>query len=341
MPNLRFYIRTEGSSRVGLGHLFRTLTLARKIKETFGIKPVFWLSGGGVAAGMVKKSGFSLKIFGPGRSPEQENKALLLNLRNGCLPVLIVDLPRLEGYENRRGLLITIVNEKRDTRAGDIVIDVFSQFRKKSFSSPGLYLSGPAYQVLREEFLLYRKRYRPRKRLRRILITFGGSDPYGATLKLIKIISRLPSGLSFTLLIGPAFSHRLPAQTRPSNLKIISSSRQMARLMSQYDLCISGFGVTAYELACLGVPTLVVGQVDRELNFIRHFCRRSGAINLGSHRYLYPGKVKKVLDSVMDFQVRKKMWSKARQTVDGRGLERIIKAIATLVMKAGIKPDDS
>lgn len=338
IPRLRFYIRSEGSSRVGLGHLFRTLALARKIKETFTIKPVFWLSGGKVAAGMVKKSGFSLKIFGPASSPQQESKALLFNLRNGCLPVLIVDRPRLDGYENlglkKRALLITIVNEKRRRVAGDMVIDVFSQFRKKSFSSPGLYLSGPAYQVLREEFLLYRKRYRPRKRLRRILITFGGSDPYGATLKLIKIIPRLPTGLSFTLLIGPVFSHRLSAKTRPPNFKIIYSSRQMARLMSQYDLCISGFGVTAYELACLGVPTLVVGQVDRELNFISHFCRRSGAINLGSHRHLYPGKVRKAIESVRDFQVRKKMWSKARQTVDGRGLERIINAIATLWHKA-------
>jgi hypothetical protein len=35
----------------------------------------------------------------------------------------------------------------------------------------------------------------------------------------------------------------------------------------------------------------------------------------------------------MDFQVRKKMWRQARSLVDGRGLDRIVKAIAALIMK--------
>lgn len=329
---LAFYIRTEASHSAGFGHLFRTLALAKKIKEAFKIKPVFLLSGEDRAKMIVIESGFFAEAV-QNRGARAERDAILSRLKEGVFSLFAIDLARIKDYENldlkRRGAILTIMNERTRRPAGDIIIDVLGQVSQNS-TNRRIVLRGPAYQILREDFLCYRKIYKPRKELKDVFVTFGGSDPYGVTARILSMLGAFPS-LSFTAVLGPAFRHKIKGKA--GNIRIITAPDDMPRLMSGFDLAICGFGITSYELACLGVPAFIVGQVSSQKKFIREFSQLSGSADLGMYSSLTAKKLGEALEGVSAYSARKEMWKRARLVVDGRGAQRVVRAISFLVRR--------
>ena len=64
-------------------------------------------------------------------------------------------------------------------------------------------LTGLDYLILNKDIAKYK---RVRKRIENIIVTFGGSDTYGVTLKVVGILKWLKK--KATLHMGPSFKHR-------------------------------------------------------------------------------------------------------------------------------------
>lgn len=62
--------------------------------------------------------------------------------------------------------------------------------------------SGKEYMILNPEIARYRRR---RTALNKILVTLGGSDTYGVTVKVVKILKE--KGLKADIVTGPDFQH--------------------------------------------------------------------------------------------------------------------------------------
>lgn len=337
MDRLAFYIRTEASNRAGLGHLFRMLAVSDRIYRVSGIKPLFLLTGERSALEIIKKRGFKLRFLD--RYIKSEKDILFSILRENFLSVFIVDLPDLEGYrglrEGNKYIFVTLANKKTESVCGDIVIDVERQLKLKK--RPGqILLPGHLYQILREEILAYRKRYMPRKKLKDVLVTFGGSDPYGVTLEILDMIPRISKEILFTVLLGPAFRHSrlyLKKYLNAPNIKLVSSPTDVLELMAGFDMAICGYGITSYELACLGVPSLIVGQVERQRNIIRRFSHLTGSIDLGMHTRLRWQRLKREIERLEEFSIRSQMWRKSRLAIDGLGARRVADNIFSEIEK--------
>lgn len=142
---------------------------------------------------------------------------------------------------------------------------------------PYAILAPGAALLLGDPFLLLRREIRqaaaaPRSPLAdraSILLTFGGSDPAGLTVPVVKRLApSLPSAVWLDVVAGgsnPALDCIRAACARfPGTVRLHVDSRQMGALMAGAGLCLTAGGGTVAELAALGVPSLLAIVADNQ-----------------------------------------------------------------------------
>lgn len=121
------------------------------------------------------------------------------------------------------------------------------------------FLSGIEYFVFDKEILKIKKENLTKEDY--ILISFGGSDVCGITVKVIKILSNM--GYNLKVVYSESFSekdineiHRLKSPT----IDIYKEPKNFFRLLKSAKLLITSIGLTKYEAFYLSVPVLVVSD---------------------------------------------------------------------------------
>ena len=138
-------------------------------------------------------------------------------------------------------------------------------------SKAKLYI-GFKYFILKKEFTDNSQK-KIKNKVPKILISLGGSDPDNHTLIFLKLLLKLKISEVFqiTILLGPGFAYHDELQNfiKIKNLviDIVSNPFKVSKVFKSIDLGIISFGVTAYELAAIGVPALYFCRTkDHELS---------------------------------------------------------------------------
>ena len=115
--------------------------------------------------------------------------------------------------------------------------------------------------MLRDEFTSIKKV----KKSNKILLSFGSTDPYLITEKILFQILKNKSFFSnyeFILVVGPQFSrYNIISDfihSNSLNVKIIQSPSNIVDIFSSCFMAYISFGVTAYELASLNIPFISI-----------------------------------------------------------------------------------
>lgn len=185
------------------------------------------------------------------------------------------------------------------------------------------FLLGTKYALLRKEF-----RNIPPKEIKdtaeNILITMGGSDPSGFTLKILEIIKDRKD-LKIDVVIGASFEEKLVNEInelikRSGNISTYHdvNAEIMKELMIKADIAISAGGSTLYELAAAGVPTLVIIAADNQIRNVEYMSKAECIFNLGFevNKDIFRENFNKLLfDSVK----RREMSSNGQKILNGEG----------------------
>ena len=154
---------------------------------------------------------------------------------------------------------------------------------------------GPAFFCPRDEFRIIQQKKMP-ETIKRILVTFGGTDPCRLTEKVLEAIvgicKRYEIELSVVLGIGV---DDVEAYDRWKNdATIYRDVRNMAELMHSADLAFTSAGRTVFEMAAVGVPGIVLAQNARELT---HSIAGSGCgfINMGLGENIKDSEIQQTL----------------------------------------------
>lgn len=117
-------------------------------------------------------------------------------------------------------------------------------------------LKGLEYLILDKAIDRYK---RIRKRADRILVVLGGSDTYGVTIKVVRILKGL--GMPATIITGPLFRQEAELK-KVINTKFIvkKSVPSLIEEFSGYDLAITGGGITPFEANGSGLPCIVIAN---------------------------------------------------------------------------------
>lgn len=117
-------------------------------------------------------------------------------------------------------------------------------------------LKGIEYLILNSEIDIYKKE---RKKIEKVLVTLGGSDTYGVTIKVIKLLKKY--NIKATIHTGPSFIHTNELEKElTKEYKLIKHVHSFIEEFSKYDLAITGGGITPFEANASGLPCLIVAN---------------------------------------------------------------------------------
>jgi spore coat polysaccharide biosynthesis predicted glycosyltransferase SpsG len=324
---LRVIILADGNNKIGMGHVYRSFNLAKKLRKN-GFNVVF------LTQTIQSKKIFS-QIFDCKFSQKLNNDITKNFLKNFCPDIIILD--KLKETKKNLSFLHEfcpimgidyIGKHKTLIDFGINILYPKSGISKNSYSSLD-------FSILDEKFQRCKKK-KITKEINSIIILQGGADTYCFTPKIIKAVSSLNGNFKISVVLGPSFkcwtklNQVLKESTK--SVTIYRNVKNMSSLMQKADLAVTAGGNTLLELACLGIPSLVVcGEKFEEETAIllekKDFC-----INTGFGGQLTSSKIHYYLTKIItDYALRKKMHKIGPKLVDGKGSLRIAKILQTKI----------
>jgi UDP-2,4-diacetamido-2,4,6-trideoxy-beta-L-altropyranose hydrolase len=192
-------------------------------------------------------------------------------------------------------------------------------------------LLGSRYALLRQEFLTWHGwRRETQSMARRVLVTMGGGDSDNVTLKVINALEQVQlNGLEAVVVVGGSNPHgeSLRSASRNSQVKIRleRDPLNMPELMAWADVAISASGSTCWELAFMGLPSLVVAIADNQLGVAKQLETLGMAVNLGWHRQVTLSQMAQSLkDLLASDERRTALAQRCHAQVDGDGVDRVL-----------------
>jgi UDP-2,4-diacetamido-2,4,6-trideoxy-beta-L-altropyranose hydrolase len=327
-------LRADAYAEIGTGHLMRCIVLGQGIMERGGeVVFITYCSSAGLVS-RLKNEGFSLHLLNvPGSLTES------LGLIEKERPDWVV----LDGYHFDSGyqkamkdagykLLVIDDYVRLDYYYADIILNQNYGAEEIQYNTGKgtKLLLGTKYVMLRREFLKYRESERKSPEFAgNLLITMGGADTGNSTLKVLKAVNLIKSALNVKIVLGAANPHyeMLARESEGSShsIEILSEVEDMAPLMAWADAAVSAGGSTVWELAFMGLPSLLCIVADNQVNAVSCLVRDGVFMSLGYQ--LEMGEIKKaemIQQLLKDKARRSALAEKGRAMVDGKGIIRII-----------------
>ncbi len=314
---MKILFRLDASSNVGLGHLRRTMALAKALAQRNHAS--FFLIDG---------HGEELPI--PLLFPRVNS-----SVENAPWDIVIVDSYSIKPREYQElatcARRCVVVSDGKDNGfACDALIDhnVYATEAMYAHRQSGktLLWVGPQYAMMQEEIVRARSQFVMRPKAQTLLLTLGGGTNRDAILYWLDCIARNVNDVQIVLLTSAPVL--LPDGIR---CRVICAPPDVGMVMSQADIALSAAGVTSLELACIGVPAMHVVLADNQ-TLGAHAAEREGiGINLGSAEQWNPNKFLKAYEQLRSADNRHRMSQRGRLLVDGSGPQRLVTALEKLV----------
>jgi UDP-2,4-diacetamido-2,4,6-trideoxy-beta-L-altropyranose hydrolase len=197
-------------------------------------------------------------------------------------------------------------------------------------------LLGPQFALLRPQFVTARAQARPRRgEIGRVLVFFGGSDPDGLTEQTLSALAQVAPQVAVDVVLGRNMStaqrrqvEQVCAQLGQAALHI--DVADMAALMARADLALGAAGVTTWERACLGLPTLAITVAENQRGVVAAAVQRGILTWLGDAREITVEKLVQALRAAwQNPQTLAEQSRRALEWVDGEGTGRLCAAMVT------------
>lgn len=348
-----FLFRCDGSSEIGFGHIMRCLALADELREGYGCNVIFAVIHDQKAIRLIEDNEYFVETADNTRNDfiygDWLNSIVLNNNAKGIILDVRDDLP----YEALRklreqGITIVTIDDPTDRRlfADFAFYPPVPQIEGMNWNRfTGQLYVGWEWVVLRREFErklshsnIKRKEIH-QSQSPKILVTMGGSDPKGMTLKVAKALTLIEDQFEVTVILGPAFAYRRNLVELCDNLiqpyRIIENISNMADIMAEVDFAVASFGITAYELAAMHVPAIHVCLSEDHVQSAQIFQESGMATCLGLAECLTEEKIANSIKQVLFEDIPHKKFHHWSEKLDGRGAARIAQLITSKLDKGG------
>lgn len=324
---MRVYILTEGGSAIGLGHVVRCLSIAEAF-ENMKIIPIFMLKGEKDVVDDVHKVNL--------REIDWVNngKNILEELAGADIVLIDSYCAEKDFYKEVSSLVkfpVYIDDHSRIEYPRGLVINGAVGVERNMYpKNPETgYLLGAEYAPLRSCFKKVEGKD-TRKNIVEIMVTFGGGDNRGMTSKVTELLREYFPEVYKKAVIGTVFSETAINDKLDNKEEAVfrPSSHHMKQLMISCDIAVSAGGQTLYELARVGVPTIVICTADNQKTNISGF-KESGFIEYAGcwdDPYL-SWNIVRAVQKLLPEEERRKRSEIGRKLVDGRGAIRIVDEI--------------
>ena len=264
MINIAFL--TEGSSKIGMGHVYRSITFAKEMMEILGVKAYFLTKSNENVVKTIENENFT--IFKLKNDDEIVDILEELNINLIIIDNLNFEESVLSQIKDKLNIKVVMVDNlipKNDKYADVVLSLVRSNFENIDCYNKTIntrYFCGPKYLILRDEFDSFEDKKDLKPEIEDILLIFGGSDPSNHTSK---VLEELDNNLRVNIVLGPEFKYydeldRVNKKIQNKNVVIHKEPENIAELMYNADLVITSPGLSMFEATYVGSPVLAVSQ---------------------------------------------------------------------------------
>ncbi len=348
---MKIRIRTDASVRIGTGHVMRCLTLADRLKPHADVSFICQELEGDLIT-YIGSRGYevrSLPSSGGHWEIDAETTIAVLNAEAELAPVdwFIVDHYGLDaGYEsairNHVDKVMVIDDLADRPHSCDLLLDQNPYFdgskRYEGLVGQGsLLLLGPEYALLKPEFVAARKEVARTGEIRNLLLSFGGADSTGETVKSLQAIEGIQkqSGDKLRIKVLMGRINKQAEQIRALCRRMEYADcydhvENVAALMQEADLAIGSGGTTTWERCCMGLPSIVIMTADNQVELSEHAAALGVISLLGHSEHVRTDDIQAQVVRFMDNpEELLEMSARGLNLVDGLGADRTIKELFT------------
>lgn len=327
-------IRADGGKEIGLGHVMRTLVLAKELRKCLEVHYVCKdneiLYGDGIKK--IKDEGFNVIKINE-NNLISDIKKIQTEIEADLLITDSYDVD--ENYFDEMKKIFKVSGYIDDINVCKLNVDfiinqnINATSIKYNTNKETRLLLGTKYCLLREEF---RKKVdkKVNEKVENILVTVGGSDKDYNTLKLLNILKKYDFNIH--VVIGNAFEDKLIKELYDRyggkfNIKLYRDAN-MANLMKLSDLAISSSGSTLYELCAMQVPTIGIVVADNQKDICKTFNKLRVIIGTDDLIYKDLNRFSEILEKIVKNNcVRASLSVNQKELVNQNGVKLIVKNI--------------
>jgi len=337
LPRIAF--RVDGGAQIGMGHVYRSLAIANELCAISTADVQFLMSAEypeGVKA--VSSAGYTVRVVSSGGVD-----GVLEAIQEYSPNIVVNDRPFLEkDYLDALAKLgastVNLVDSLEDIeKPTELTSMIIATMHADQLELEDFY-GGPEFAILRDSFAGHAPSMR--KRVREVAVSFGGSDPQGLTLKVLRALDGIVAEreLGVKAVLGPAFSHKQELEGLLPQLryqpKLFENIEHMAEILSHADLVFCAGGMTVYEIAALGIPGIVLCQNAKEKARMERFSKFGSILHLGLGTEAAEERVQETARELMSDVGRRRLMSEAgRKLVDAKGAQRAAEVVKNAVQR--------
>jgi spore coat polysaccharide biosynthesis predicted glycosyltransferase SpsG len=349
-------IRVDGTPRAGYEGLARCLTLAAAIQRRR--RPVYFLSQlqPGSLGLQIKRAGNEwLEADSPAGSPEDATETIQ-EMRRLNPAAVVVDVPDVtQGYLTElracSRLLVSLDNQAAVRMPSHLLINPLLGPGKESYEfDPGAQL------LLGQRYALVRPEVRRLRQVRsqepppvptqgssvrntnqfRALVSLGEDDPHRRTLELAKILLNVPRVARVDVVVRSYHPDleklQALAAANPERLEVALEPNEISARIVRAHFAITNGGGWSVELACVGVPQLLIVQNEAHWPTAQRLEEEGCATCLGWHENVSAATIRQAVQNLLSDPLERQALSRcARNLIDGRGPDRLVTALEILL----------
>lgn len=253
----RVAIYVNGNNKRGMGHIYRALEIA----DEFYVKPDIYYDINQTSPKIFGKTTHNLipvdgiaELF---EKCKRNNYTMFIN------DILTTSIDYMIGLRSviPNARIINFEDDGEGIIKADLVFNAL--FNKGEF--PQVY-AGEKYYISSKIFMFYEP-VKIKNTVKNVFISFGGADPQNYSERLLNIIIKSEyKDYKFIVILGRAKENIdvLMEYNSYSNIEVLHDISNMPEVMTSCDIGITSRGRTGYELAMLGIPSIVMAQNQRE-----------------------------------------------------------------------------
>jgi len=211
------------------------------------------------------------------------------------------------------------INDYTRWKINDVLHIDWTLFRKKKLNQ--LEILGHRFVPLRKEFKVSKK-YKINKKIKNIFVFFGGSDLRNLSKKTVSYFVKYHKDININVVTKKKINYK--------NVKCFNllGAKTLIKILLKSDLVVTSGGQTLYELAHLGIPSIVFSETKYDIEDIRAWSKKGSILYTGQwNAKKFNINLRKNLKKIESIEFRKKMIKRMKKIIDGRGALRLAKKI--------------
>lgn len=351
MCQVKVLFRVDAGQEIGSGHFMRCRILAHALREREVQTGFITSTADNPFIAEAKTEKYPVVTLPKEKAEDAETLIQAVQDRNLECKLIVVDDHRdgfhSVGFQNtvrQAGVKLMMISFRHDCHfVADVVHNQNLLALERDYSADNHtdLLLGPRYAVLKQDFQdLQTEDVSVPERARTVLVTFGGADYTNQTRKVVAALGKADLTLEkVTVVVGGMYPNPAKLDSYLNTLTDLGTelhvnTPNMPKLMAASDLAISSGGLTAWELACLGVPNMILSTADAERETGQLLHEREAAYFIGHQSEVTTGNIiRDVTRLVKDQHYRQQLSITSREMVDGYGTTRVADCIESIISK--------